>query len=164
MRGRDAVSTVSIADIQTYLPCDILAKVDTASMAHALETRPPLLDYRLVELAASMPVELKLRHGRGKYIFRKAFAEFLPDSIQRRAKQGFGVPLEHWFRGPLRPLLETTLLSSRTLERPFFQPDTVRRLVAEHLDGRFDHAYRLWALLIFERWYRRWIENDLETM
>lgn len=164
IRGRDAVSTVSIADIQTYLPCDILAKVDTASMAHALETRPPLLDYRLVELAASMPVELKLRHGRGKYIFRKAFAEFLPDSIQRRAKQGFGVPLEHWFRGPLRPLLETTLLSSRTLERPFFQPDTVRRLVAEHLDGRFDHAYRLWALLIFERWYRRWIENDLETM
>ncbi len=160
IHGRDVVSTVSIADMQTYLPCDILTKVDTASMAHALETRPPLLDHRLVELAASMPVSLKLRHGCGKYIFRKAFGEFLPESIQRRAKQGFGVPLELWFRGPLRPLLESTLLSERTLERPFFRPDTVRRLVAEHLDGRFDHAYRLWALLVFEQWYRRWMEND----
>ena len=159
---RDAVARVSVADIQTYLPCDILTKVDLASMAHALETRPPLLDYRVVELAAAIPSRLKIRHGRGKYIFRKAFAEFLPESVQRRAKMGFGVPLEHWFRGPLRPLLQNVLLASRTLERPFFRPEFVRQLVAEHLDGRFDHAYRLWALLVFELWYRRWMESEEE--
>ncbi|MDO4558838.1 MAG: asparagine synthase (glutamine-hydrolyzing) [Planctomycetia bacterium] len=157
---RDAVSTVSCADIQTYLPCDILTKVDVASMAHALETRAPLLDHHVVELAVAMPTSLKIRQGRGKYLFRKAFAEFLPESVRRRTKMGFGVPLEHWFRGALRPLLENILLAPRTLERPFFRPEQVRRLVTEHLECRFDHAYRLWALLLFELWYRRWMESD----
>ena len=152
---RDIVSTVSLADIGSYLPCDILTKVDIASMAHSLETRPPLLDHRVVELAASIPASLKIRHGRGKYILRKAFAELLPESVQRRPKMGFGVPLGHWFRGPLRAMLESVLLSPEALDRPFFQPDAVRKLVAEHVSGRFDHAYRLWSLLIFEMWQRQ---------
>ncbi len=99
---RDSVTAFSLADLTTYLPCDLMTKVDIAAMAHGLECRAPFLDYRVVELAARMPIGLKFRHGRGKRILRQTFADLLPRSIQRRRKMGFGVPLDHWFRHELK--------------------------------------------------------------
>ena len=97
---RGAITAASMADLVTYLPCDLLTKVDIASMAFGLECRSPFLDLRVVELAVGMPESLKFRGGRGKWILRQAFGELLPDEIWDRPKMGFGVPLEHWFRRP----------------------------------------------------------------
>lgn len=154
--ARDPVTAASLADLVTYLPGDLMTKVDMASMAHGLETRPPFLDHRVVELAARMPRRYKLHGGRGKSILRKAFADLLPEAIHRRGKMGFGVPLAQWFRNDLRPLGEEVLLSDRALGRGYFRPEAVRRLWAEHQAGTFDHGYRLWALLMLELWWREW--------
>jgi asparagine synthase (glutamine-hydrolysing) len=156
--GRDPVTAISLADLTTYLPCDLMTKVDIASMAHGLETRPPFLDHRVVELAARMPVRHKFRWGRGKWILRRAFGDLLPPEVQKRPKMGFGVPLDHWFRGPLADLAREVLLDGRTLGRGLFRPQAVRGLVESHVSGRFDHSYRLWALLVLELWQRRWLD------
>jgi asparagine synthase (glutamine-hydrolysing) len=156
-QGRDPVTAASLADLVTYLPCDLMRKVDTASMAHGLECRQPFLDHRVVEWAARLPVGLKFRWGRGKGLLRAAFSDLLPPVIRRRKKMGFGVPLDHWFRGPLAGFARDVLLDPRTLQRGIFRPETVRRLLDDHLAGRFDHSYRLWALLFFELWQRCWL-------
>ena len=156
-QGRDAVTAASLADLLTYLPCDLMRKVDTTSMAHGLECRQPFLDHRVVEFAARLPVGLKFRWGRGKGLLREAFGDLLPPVIQRRKKMGFGVPLDHWFRGPLAGFAREILLDPRTLQRGIFREETVRRLLETHLSGQFDHSYRLWALLFFELWQRRWL-------
>jgi asparagine synthase (glutamine-hydrolysing) len=155
---RDFVTRTSCADVLTYLPCDILTKVDVASMAYGLECRSPFLDHHVAELAARMPVEQKLRGKKGKRILRETFADLIPPSIERRPKMGFGVPLNHWFRSELLPLLHETLLSDRSLSRGLFRPDAVRRLVQEHTDGQWDHSYRLWALLVLELWQQTWLD------
>lgn len=159
--GRDAVSTASLADLVTYLPCDLLTKVDIASMANSLECRQPFLDFRLVELAASMPIDLKLRGMRGKRILLEAFGDLLPRSILRRKKMGFGVPLEHWFRHELRDFARDVLLAPQSLERGYFRPAAVTRLVDEHQAGRFDHSSKLWALLVLELWQREWVDRQV---
>ncbi len=153
---RDLVSGASLADLTTYLPCDLMTKVDIASMAHSLEVRQPLLDYRLVEFAASLPVSLKLRQGRGKYLLQRAFGHLLPAQIWTRPKMGFGVPLEHWFRNELRELTHDALLSDSTLTQRYFRRDAIEQLVQQHEAKTFDHAYRLWALLVLELWLREW--------
>jgi len=155
---RDPVTSTSLTDLVTYLPCDLMTKVDVASMAHGLECRQPFLDHRVVELAAGMPVERKFRRGRGKRILLEAFADLLPEAIQRRPKMGFGVPLDRWFRGPLAPFAREVLSDRRTLQRGFFRPEAVTRLLEDHLSGQFDHSYRLWALLVLELWQRRWMD------
>jgi len=155
---RDPVTAVSLTDLITYLPCDLMTKVDIASMAHGLECRPPFLDHRLVELAARMPLARKFRFGHGKQILLEVFGDLLPEPIRHRPKMGFGVPLDHWFRGPLAGFTREVLLGRQTLERGLFRPEVVRRLVEEHLAGRFDHAYRLWALLVLELWQRQWLD------
>lgn len=159
--GRSPVTTVSLADLLTYLPGDLMTKVDIASMAHGLETRPPFLDHRLVELAARIPQRQKFSGGRGKLILKQAFADLLPASVARRRKMGFGVPLAQWFRGPLREFAAERLFDPRTVTRPYFEPSTVRQLWDEHQQGRFDHAYRLWALLVFELWHRQWLDETV---
>ncbi len=156
-RGRDPVTAASLADLATYLPCDLMRKVDTASMAHGLECRQPFLDHRVVELAARLPIGLKFRRGRGKGLLREAFSDLLPPVIRQRKKMGFGVPLDHWFRGPLAGFAREVLLDPRTLQRGIFREVAVRRLLDAHLSGRFDHSYRLWALLFFELWQRCWL-------
>lgn len=156
--SRDFVTRTSCADVLTYLPCDILTKVDIATMAYSLEARCPFLDHEVAELAARMPVELKQSAGQGKKILLETFSELLPQSIQRRAKMGFGVPLDHWFRGPLKSLLHDALFDRRSLERGYFNPVVVRRLFEEHIAGRWDHSYRLWALLCFEMWHRMYLD------
>ncbi len=157
---RDPVTAASLTDLGTYLPCDLMTKVDMASMAHGLECRQPLLDHRVVELAAAMPVRMKYRRGRGKRILIETFRDLLPREIQRRRKMGFGVPLDHWFRGPLANFAREVLLDERTLSRGDFRPGAVRGLVEEHVAGQFDHSYRLWALLVLELWRRRWVDEE----
>ena len=157
---RDAVTAASLADVTTYLPGDLMTKVDIASMAHGLEVRAPFLDYRLVELAASLPSRLKLRRGRGKRILYRSLRDLLPEAIWRRPKMGFGVPLEHWFRGKLRPLLHDTLLDPQARSRSLFRGEVVERLLREHEQHRINHSARLWALLVLELWLQRWIGDQ----
>ncbi|MHC4398180.1 MAG: asparagine synthase (glutamine-hydrolyzing) [Planctomycetota bacterium] len=156
---RDPVTSTSLVDLVTYLPCDLMTKVDVASMAHGLECRQPFLDYRVVELAAGMPLGRKFRRGRGKRILLDAFGDLIPKAVRRRSKMGFGVPLDHWFRGPLAGFAREVLLDPRTTRRGLFRPETTTRLLDDHLSGRFDHSYRLWSLLFLELWQRRWIDR-----
>ena len=156
---RDPVTAFSLADLVTYLPCDLMNKVDIASMAHGLECRQPFLDYRVVELAARMPSRLKFRRGRGKRILMETFADLIPEPIRRRPKMGFGVPLEHWFRDELKDYARDVLLDRRTLQRGFFRPEVVAQLLDDHQQGRFNHASRLWSLLILELWQREWVDS-----
>ena len=155
-RGRDAVTAVSLADLLTYLPCDLMTKVDTASMAFGLECRQPFLDHRVVELAARMPVGVKFRRGRGKRILLETFADLLPPPIRRRRKMGFGVPLDHWFRHEMRDFAREVLFDPQTQSRGFFRPQAVQQLFEDHVSGRADHSQRLWSLLVLELWQREW--------
>jgi len=156
---RDPVTAASLVDLVTYLPCDLLTKVDIASMANGLECRTPMLDHRLVEFAAALPVRYKLQRGRGKRILQVAFPELLPESVTRRPKMGFGVPLAQWFRGELREYAHDVLLDERARSRGYFREGAVERLLAEHDAGAFDHGYRLWGLLVFELWHRTWLDG-----
>ena len=132
-------------------------------MAHSLEARSPFLDHEVMELAAKLPVSLKLRGGTGKYLLKRAFGDLLPpENIQRR-KMGFGVPVGQWFRGPLRELLGDSLLSGRSLARGYFQPNELKRLVTEHQRGQADNTYPLWILLMLELWHQEMVEQVSET-
>ena len=153
------VQRTTCVDVETYLPCDILTKVDIASMAYGLEARSPFMDHHVVELAAQMPLALKLHGRRGKRILVETFQDLLPESIQSRPKMGFGVPLDHWFRNELRELLCDTLLDPRSLQRGYFDPATVRRLIDEHVTSQWDHSARLWLLLMFELWQQRFVDE-----
>jgi asparagine synthase (glutamine-hydrolysing) len=157
------VTAFALADLVTYLPCDLMTKVDIASMAHGLECRQPFLDYRVVELAARMPGRLKFRRGHGKRILRETFADLLPRSIQRRPKMGFGVPLDHWFRHEMRDFTREVLLDKKTLDRGYFRPEAVLQLWDEHQASRFNHGYRLWSLLILELWQREWLSRPMQV-
>ncbi|HVJ68157.1 MAG TPA: asparagine synthase (glutamine-hydrolyzing), partial [Caulifigura sp.] len=155
---RDLVTRTTCVDVHSYLPCDILTKVDIATMAHSLEARCPFLDHRVMELAARMPIELKQSGGKGKRILLETFSDLLPASIQTRPKMGFGVPLAHWFRNELKPMLHDTLLDSTARSRGYFNPKYVQQLIDEHQSEKWDHSYRLWALIVFERWLRAFID------
>lgn len=160
---RDFLSQTTYVDLESYLPCDILTKVDIASMANSLECRAPFLDHEVVALAAQMPMALKIRGAQSKYILKETFADFLPKKLRDRPKMGFGVPLDHWFRGPLVPLLHDVLLAESSLARGWFLPQSVRQLVDEHLSRRWDHSARLWALLMLELWARNFLDNTCHT-
>jgi asparagine synthase (glutamine-hydrolysing) len=127
-----------------------------ASMVNSLECRGPFLDHRVVELAVSLPIErkLRLRKGRSKHILKRAFAELIPSSILNRPKMGFGVPLDRWFRADLKDELRAVLLDPVALNRGIFRPEAVQKLLDDHIEGRRDNAYRLWALLMLELWFR----------
>jgi asparagine synthase (glutamine-hydrolysing) len=153
---RDCVTRAMAADVVTYLPGDLLVKVDLASMAHSLECRGPFLDHRVVELAAAMPLDrkIKLRSGRSKVVLKQAFAEFLPPAIKTRSKMGFGVPISRWFRDELKNELCDVLLDPVCLNRSLFRPEAIEKLVADHVRGKREHSFRLWALLMLELWFR----------
>ena len=151
-KRRDLTTAISFADVLTYLPCDIMTKVDITSMRSSLETRAPLLDPNVAELALQIPLANKLKGKRGKHILREACAELLPEEIDARPKTGFGVPLDDWFRGPLNKTLRDVLLDPSTKRAPWFNADFVERLIREHEERQFDHAARLWALLVFRLW------------
>ncbi|MDR2704783.1 MAG: asparagine synthase (glutamine-hydrolyzing) [Planctomycetaceae bacterium] len=153
---RDRVTRIALTDMQTYLPCDLMTKVDIASMAHALECRAPLLDYRIAEWSARLPIRYKIKGNCGKKILRETFRDLLPPDIEHRRKMGFGVPVDHWFRKPLREMVQDILLDSQTKQRGFFEPKFIKQLLNDHFANRFDHAYRIWSLFVFEHWIRRW--------
>lgn len=147
-------------DLDTYLPDDVLTKVDRMSMAHSIESRVPLLDNEVIDFANALPASLKIRNGRRKHILKEVATRLLPAGIVDRPKQGFGVPLGAWFRGgDLGDLFADTLLSSSARQRGYFEPRFVSRLVQEHLSGRRDHTLRLWQLVIFERWQRQYLDR-----
>jgi asparagine synthase (glutamine-hydrolysing) len=150
----DSLAQQQYVDIKTYLVDDILTKVDRMSMAVSLEARVPLLDYRIVEFALNLPAHLKVHRGRTKRILRKAMADRLPAAVLMKPKEGFSIPLKHWLRGPLKPLM-LDLLSVHSLSKHgCFRPEAVTHWVSEHLDGEANHSHRLWALMVFELWYR----------
>ncbi|MGV3722821.1 MAG: asparagine synthase (glutamine-hydrolyzing) [Actinomycetota bacterium] len=156
--GMDPAEAAMAVDVQSYLPYDLLVKVDIASMANSLEARSPLLDQEVMEFAAQLPIDMKLRGGRLKHLLKQAFADLLPPENVNRSKMGFGVPVGEWFRGPLRELLQDTLLSNATLSREWFEPNEVRRLVGEHVDGKADHRLMLWNLLMLELWSQELVQ------
>jgi asparagine synthase (glutamine-hydrolysing) len=140
------------------LPEDVLVKVDRMSMAHSIESRVPLLDHPLVELALSLPLSFKIRRGERKYLLRQVAARMLPKSVLAKRKQGFGVPLGLWFRGRLREAFGDVLRSSRAEQRGYFEPKEMQRVLDEHLSGKRDHEFRLWQLLMFELWSRAYLD------
>jgi asparagine synthase (glutamine-hydrolysing) len=144
------LSLVQYLDFKTYLPGDILTKVDRASMAHSLEVRVPLLDYALVDWVSGLPAEWKLRGGEGKYVYKRAFAAYLPRELLYRPKMGFAVPLAQWFRGPLRERVRAAVTGERLRATGIFDTATLERLVDQHQRGARDHTAVLWALLMFD--------------
>jgi asparagine synthase (glutamine-hydrolysing) len=155
----DWLSSLQYMDIKNYLPNDILTKVDRMSMAHSIEAREPLLDHKLVEFAATIPPELKLKGDTTKYIFKKAMEGILPNEILYRPKRGFAVPLGHWFRGGLSLYVRDLLLSRKSLERGIFKKSYIERLIEMNDRGR-PMDLQLWTMISFELWCRRFIDES----
>jgi asparagine synthase (glutamine-hydrolysing) len=156
--GAGVVDASLLTDTMTYLPNDLLVKVDIASMAVSLEARSPFLDHHVIEFAASLPESLKLRGLTTKYILKKTLTKLLPPENLKRGKMGFGVPVGHWFRGEMQGFLRENLLSERSARRGLFRPDAVRRLVELHTRGERDYTHQLWTLLMLELWFQRFID------
>jgi asparagine synthase (glutamine-hydrolysing) len=152
------LSALQRSDLNTYLPLDILTKVDRMSMAHSIEARVPLLDHRVVEFAATIPPELQLKQGVTKHVFKRALHDLLPEAIVARPKHGFAVPLARWFRGRLNGLLRDLLLSETSRRRGILDPAYVERLIGWHENGR-DLYLNLWTLMSFELWCRRFLDG-----
>jgi asparagine synthase (glutamine-hydrolysing) len=150
----DPLSLIQYLDFKTWLPGDILTKVDRASMAHSLEVRVPLLDHTFCEYAATLPNDLKLRGGEGKYVLKKSLEPHLPHDIMYRAKKGFSIPLADWLRGPLRQAVRDAVLGARLLDTGIFNRRYLEQLVSQHESGAADHSVALWSLLMFEAFLR----------
>jgi len=150
------VERAMATDIKTYLVDDILTKVDRASMTYSLEARVPLLDHRIVEFAARLPMEHKVHGGGTKHLLRKILYRHVPRKMIDRPKMGFGIPVNNWLRKELRPLLDEYLGEDRVRRDGFLRPEGVARVIREHLSGHRDHQYRLWALLVFAMWVERY--------
>jgi len=156
--GAGVVDAALLADTMTYLPNDLLVKVDIASMAVSLEARSPFLDHHVIEFAASLPEHLKLRGLTTKYLLKRVLRKLVPVENLNRPKMGFGVPLSHWFRGPMKNFLGETLLSDRALGRGLFKPEAVKHMFGRHTRGERDYAHQLWTLLMLELWFERFID------
>lgn len=155
----DLVSRMQYTDVKTYLTADVLTKVDRMSMACSLEVRCPLLDHVFVELAATLPLSMKLRGNSRKYLLRKLAKKLgVPREALDRPKQGFALPLKHWMRAQLKDDTAGLLLEPRTLQRGYFRKPQIERLLSEHQRGERDHSTALWQLLAFELWHRNYLE------
>ncbi|MBY0279291.1 asparagine synthase (glutamine-hydrolyzing) [Candidatus Binatia bacterium] len=157
--AEDFVEATLDADLQMYLPDDLLVKMDIASMACSLEVRSPLLDHHLVEFAARLPRRMKLRGLVQKHLLKRVMHDVLPEPILARRKMGFGVPIDNWLRGELRETAYDVLLDRRAIARGYFRADALRRLLDEHASGAAFHHHRLWALLMLELWHRTFIDD-----
>jgi len=157
--AEDEVNRLLDVDIHTYLPGDLLVKMDIASMAHSLEVRSPLLDHHLMEIAAGLPGEWKLKGRTTKKVFKDALRPWLPGHILDRPKWGFAVPLGSWFRSELRHLPKEILLDPRSIERGLFRESRLRALIQDHESGASDNKDKLWALIQLELWMQTFIDT-----
>jgi asparagine synthase (glutamine-hydrolysing) len=157
--GKDLIDITLEADVRSYLPDDLLVKVDIATMAYGLEARSPLLDHVVMERVARLPVHFKLRGSVKKYLLKRIARTLLPAQIIDRPKMGFGVPLERWFRGPLREFAHDVLLGSRFRERGYFRMSAVEQLLRQHETGARNCHYQLWNLLVLELWHQTFIDG-----
>jgi asparagine synthase (glutamine-hydrolysing) len=155
----DPLNQVLLLDMRLYLENDILVKLDRASMMASLEGRVPLLNNDFVEYATNLPLNMKLRGLRSKFLLKRALRGVLPDSILNRPKKGFGIPVAHWFRGPLKDQLLSVLSPERIAREGFFDPSGVKSLIADHLDGRRDNRKQLWTLFAFELWHDGYLKG-----
>ena len=155
----DLIDRMLYTDLMTRMPDHLLVTVDRMSMAHSIEARSPLVDYKVVEYAASLPGELKLKNRQLKYILKKVAARYLPEELIEREKQGFGFPLARWMRTELRDFIRNLCAASRFVELGIFDGAYVNQLVEQHLSGKVDHNYRLWLLINLEIWYRLKVEG-----
>ncbi len=156
--GGGIVDATMFTDQQTYLPNDLLVKVDIASMANSLEARSPFLDHKVIEFAASLPENIKLRGTETKYLLKKAASKLVPREVLYRKKMGFGVPLTHWFRNEMKDFLRENLLSEKFARRGIVKAEVVKILVEEHINAERDHVWQLWTLLMLELWFQRFID------
>jgi asparagine synthase (glutamine-hydrolysing) len=147
-------------DMNSYLPEDLLVKMDIATMANSLEARVPFLDHKFMELVAGIPPHLKLKGTKAKFILKTAFKDLLPDPIFKRKKMGFGVPVSRWFRKELKNYVYEILLDPRTLNRGYFRRKGIERLLDEHACMRYDHSPKIWALLFLEIWFRVFMDQE----
>ncbi len=162
LRSADQIERLLYLDSKTYLPGDILTKVDRMSMAHSIEARVPLLDHELIEFVETIPSNFKLRGQTTKHILKQAMADLIPKEIVHRPKMGFGVPLRKWLNNELRELLYDTLTDRRARERGLLNPQAVLALLDEHARGRRDNSLHLWGLLNLELWHRSFIDRQPE--
>jgi asparagine synthase (glutamine-hydrolysing) len=144
-------------DLVTYLPEDILTKLDRASMAVSLEARVPFLDYRVVEFAWGLPLEYKIHQGQGKRLLRLALERLVPTRLFERKKMGFGCPLAEWLRGPLRPWAEDLLDASAMAKDGILNPAPVHEAWRRHLTGKENRTHQLWCILMFQQWRQQWM-------
>ena len=151
----DPLKLIQYLDLKTWLPGDILTKVDRASMANSLEVRSPLLDHSFVEWAFAINSKDNIRGMEGKYAFKKALKPYVDSNILYRPKMGFSIPLAKWFRGPLKEELFTTVLSEKMLDSRIFSDKALKKIVMEHVSGINDHADALWCLLMFAKFMDR---------
>ena len=154
-RRENLLERMQLFDTATYLPDDILQKVDRASMSVSLEVRPPLLDHRVVEFAWTLPRHLRVRAGQTKWLLRRVLDRYVPPELVARPKMGFGVPLASWLRGPLRDWAED-LLDPQRLGGGFLDVRAVGKLWSDHIEGGRNWASPLWTILMFEAWRRQW--------
>ena len=163
VESNDPLDALLYLDSKTYLPGDILTKVDRMSMAVSLEARAPLLDHKLIEFVTRLPASLKMHGLEGKHIFKRAISDFVPAEILHRPKQGFGVPIQQWINEQLRERIRDTLTDARARGRGFIEPRYVQLMLDEHGRGRRDHSTQLWALFMLELWHRSVVERPKDV-
>ena len=151
------------ADLHTYLPEDLLVKMDRATMANSLEARAPLLDHKVVEFAASLPSDRKIHRGETKVVLRAVAKTLLPAKLIDRPKMGFGIPLHEWFRGSLGDVYADLVLAGDAAIRDYMDQKVAASLLHEHRTGPLTHGHRLWELLMFEQWARTWVRSEVEA-
>ncbi len=158
--GSGVLDSTLLTDQMTYLPNDLLVKVDIATMANSLEGRSPFLDHKVIEFAATLPEDLKMRRFETKSLLKKVASRLVPKDVIYRRKMGFGVPVGTWFRGEMKDFVRDVLLGEKSLKRGIIKPEIIERYVSEHTSGERDHAFQLWTLLMLELWFQQFIDQN----